>query len=106
MIVMRSASPCFPVAVTIVLAACSGRDPGEAAAPVAAAPAQNVGGAAGTVGVDDAGAAENPQTPALSGGMAGQTPDWGKPGGAPSVVQTAPDAAGASVSTDTPHAGR
>lgn len=55
-----------------------------------AAPPEPGEGARGFVEVDDAGAAETPKTPALSGGPAGQTPDYGKAGGVGSVVYSEP----------------
>lgn len=53
-----------------------------------AAPPEPGEGAAGMVGVDNAGAAENPVTPALPGGPAGQTPDYPAPAGTGSVVHS------------------
>lgn len=55
-----------------------------------AAPPEPGEGAVGTVAVDNAGAAQNPQTPALSGGPAGQTPDYPAPGGVSSRVESGP----------------
>lgn len=76
-----------------LLAACSGGD---------AAPPEPGEGAVGMVETDNAGAAQNPQTPALSGGMAGQTPDYGQPGAAPSQVESNSPGTGTSSGSDTP----
>jgi hypothetical protein len=51
-----------------------------------AAPPEPGEGAVGFVAVDNAGAGENPITPAIRGGPEGQTPDYPNPAGAPSVV--------------------
>lgn len=60
----------------------------EQPAPSAAmgAPPAPGEGAVGFVGVGNAGAAQNPQTPPLAGGPAGQTPAYGSAGGVPSTV--------------------
>lgn len=53
-----------------------------------AAPPEPGEGAVGLVAVDDAGAAEAPTTPALSGGPAGQAPDYGETAGVGSVISS------------------
>lgn len=81
-------------AAAAIAALLSGCDRGGAAPP------EGVEGAVGVVQQDNAGAAENPVTPALSGGPAGQTPDWGSPGGAPSVVVSPGDGAPPSIGSE------
>lgn len=71
----------FAAGALTALGACSDRG---------AAPTEPGEGAVGMVPVDNAGAAENPTTPALSGGPAGQTPDYPAPGGVSSVVESGP----------------
>jgi hypothetical protein len=51
-----------------------------------ASPPEPGEGAAGFVSAENAGAAQNPQTPALAGGPAGQTPASDKVGGVPTIV--------------------
>jgi hypothetical protein len=80
------------VAMTALCSACGGD----------AAPPEGAEGAVGLVEQDNAGAAENPVTPALSGGPAGQTPDYGSPGGAPSMVVSSGDGAPASTGSENP----
>lgn len=65
-----------------------------------AAPPESEDAAVATVPQPNAGAAVNPETPAMSGGPAGQTPDYGQAGGAPAMVESAPDGAPPSVSND------
>lgn len=70
-----------------------------------AAPPDGAEGAVGVVQQDNAGAAENPVTPALSGGPEGQTPDYGSVGGAPSMVVSPGDGAPPSVGSENPPGG-
>jgi hypothetical protein len=67
----------------LCLAGCEARpDPGPDA------PA----GAVGTVEIEKAGELQKPVVPAGAGGRAGQTPVYGQPGGAPSMVYSGPGA--------------
>lgn len=66
------------------------------------APPEPGEGAVGMVTTEGAGAAQTPTTPALPGGPAGQTPDYGQPGGVGSQVQTQPDGAGPSSGSGDP----
>jgi hypothetical protein len=79
-------------AMALLLTACGGDaappEPGEAAV--------------GTVAVDNAGAAENPVTPALPGGPAGQTPDYPNPAGTGSVIYSEPTSPPSNASGDPP----
>lgn len=78
-------------AAALSAALCAGCGGGDAAPP------ERAEGAVGMVEQDNAGASENPVTPALSGGPAGQTPTYGSAGGAPSVVVSQGDGAPPSV---------
>lgn len=83
------ASALLGLAAGMLLAACDPAPEGRTAlidSDNSISPPAPGEGAVGLVNVDDAGAAENPVTPALSGGPEGQTPEWGAPGGAPSIV--------------------
>ena len=86
----RAATLAAVVALGATVAACGGRDETEAGDRLdgGAAPTYPGEGAAGLVTTDDAGAAETPTTPALSGGPAGQTPDYDEVGGVGSVIET------------------
>ena len=89
-------------AAVAIAALSSGCERGGAAPPEGAEGAE---GAVGVVQQDNAGAAENPVTPALSGGPEGQTPDYGSPGGAPSMVVSPGDGAPPSVGSENPPMG-
>ncbi len=86
----RAAAFAAVLVVGGALAGCGGRDETQAGDRLegGAAPTYPGEGAAGLVTTDDAGAAETPQTPALSGGQAGQTPDYTEPGGTGAVIET------------------
>lgn len=77
-----------PVSAAALLAAC-----GDSAAPP-----ESAEGAAGVVQSGNVAASQDPAaTGSLSGGASGQTPAYGQPGGAPSVITEGGDGAPASV---------
>ena len=87
----RLAAWIAPVAAAALLTGC-----GEGAAPP-----DSAAGAAGVVQSGNAAASQDPAaTGSLSGGPSGQTPAYGAPGGAPSVVTESGDGAPASVGSD------
>lgn len=86
----RAAALAAVVALGATVAACGGQEETQAGDRLdgGAAPTYPGEGAAGLVTTDDAGAAETPETPALSGGPAGQTPNYNDAGGVGSQIET------------------